>query len=110
MATTNTITSREFFTYPAAYTELAACAKKHDPETFIRTGNMLDMCPTHTLRGLSYAGWMLSQIDERDRHLQWTLAQQAIAELSAFVAALLEHQNDAECLKMAMDEQASRTV
>lgn len=110
MATTENITSREFFAYPSIYAELAACAQKHAPEMFIRTGQMLDMCPTLTLRGLSYAGWMLSQIDEGERNPQWTLAQQAIAELTSFVAALLEHQNEAACLQMVLDERAGRPI
>lgn len=104
MATTNTITDREFFTYSSVYARLAACAQKHDPEMFIRTGQMMDMCPTQTLRGLSYAGWMLSQIEDGERNPQWTLAQQAIAELTSFVATLLEHQNDASIEQMAIDQ------
>ncbi|WP_345795195.1 hypothetical protein AAG895_09225 [Thauera sp. JM12B12] len=110
MATTNTITDREFFTYPFVYAELAACARKHDPEMFVRMGQMLDMCPSQTLRGLSYAAFMLLDIDESERNPQWALAQQAIAELSSFVAALLEHQNDAACLEIATDERAARPV
>lgn len=110
MADYDVTTDEEFFAYSSAYAKLAECAREHDQELYIRTGQMMDMSPVLTLRGLSYAGWMLGQIEEPERNSQWSLAQQAISELTSFVATVLEHQNGASCEQMALDQRAGRPI
>lgn len=101
MADYDVTTQNEFFTYPSVFGQLAACAKKHDPDLFVSTGQMMDMSPALTLRGLSYASWVLANVPRNERDdLAHDHAVQAVAELSALIARMLEHQNDADNMKL----------
>ena len=109
MATTESITSREFFSIASAVLILGNVAKRHSPEALQDVSSALDMYPSSLLRGAAYLGWVLSQVEEDSRHPEADRdARQALAEISALAAVLVEMQVEATCLRMA-DEQR-RTV
>ena len=87
----------DHFTYPAIFALMANSVQKHDPELFKRCAGAIDMGHTHTLRGLGYLGQLLAR-DRGASDMQRTLAGDTIAEMTAFVAALIEMQNDANLL------------
>lgn len=96
--TSNINADREFFTYCSVFSELAESVKKHDPQLFVRCANMIDMSHATTLRGLSYLGFVLAQYDEENT-MQRRMATDALAELSALMACMIEFQNEGELIK-----------
>lgn len=89
---------REFFTYCSVFSELAESVKKHDPQLFVSCASMIDMSHATTLRGLSYLGFVLAQYSEDDT-MQRRMASDALAELSALMACMMEFQNEGELIK-----------
>lgn len=89
----------EFFTYAAVYDLLARTAKEASPEAFTTAANCLDVAPTQTLRGLSYLTYLLTIIDKREVNShQYDMASRAIGEVTALIARMMEHQEEAALL------------
>lgn len=102
MATSeHTCEPREFFTYPHVFDMLASHVREHDRQAFVEAGRQLDMSCATTLRGLSYLGYVLTNVPEDERNpQQHDLAVKTIAELSALVARLMEFQAEAKCMEV----------
>lgn len=99
-----TVNELNFFGYSNGWAKLAECAKKHDPVTFNQVGFSIDTLPVETMRGLAYLGWILSEYPEDERSpMQHAIAHRVLGEMTALVAAMLDHQNEAQGNRMLAD-------
>lgn len=100
----------DYFSLAACFNILAESARNSAPDAFTSAASCADMAPVSVLRGAAYLGTLLANVpdDEKDpaqhRHAVW-----ALSELTALAARIIEHQNDAACLRIAR-EYATKTV
>lgn len=95
---TSIFNERDYFTYPAVFSALASSVKTHDPALFIQCAKAIDTGHVFTLRGLGYLGKLVAD-DSNATDMQRSIASETIAEITAFVATLLEMQNEAEFMQ-----------
>lgn len=111
MASAESTTNDEFFALSCAVRRLADCAKAHSPETFKSAAQVLDVRPSGLLRGMAYLGYLLSQaIDDTGAAENRTYADaaEALAEINALVAVLIDIQNEHDCMDMVQAELAKQ--
>lgn len=110
MATTDSTNDLDYFPLAFAYDRLATAAKEHSPGDFCGAADSIDMVHVSMLRGLSYINYLLSHADDdTGDDIQRKMAQDVVSEVTALIARIVEHKNEAAIIRM-IDAQSSRKV